>query len=584
MKKLLMFTILSIFISLAFAEDLSENSRADTLATIESFSHLGDFHTINYVGDYEYILDFLDNQFLGGNEQIDEMGCSLFSGLGDSDNIFLGRNFDNPQQDVLVGRYAAPGCYKSIAVNRLADMGLPVGTNFFNLSTQQELLLLRAPYFACDGINEMGLAVGVAYVDVVPVEVDPNKESIWLTRWIREILDHAANVQEAIDITNSYNILDNFYGQNTICHHLLITDSSGSSVILEYHDGAFEEIYPEVDWQVLTNTHIYNHTLQQMFNLCYRYELLYNALEDQEGIIYDWQNGLDILELPTWGNLTNGTQWSSLYDVNEHQFYLSTYRDFNNIARIELDTFEILNFGTFYLEDVAIQDADGDGLIEPNEQVFIIPSVSVDFKSLGVVGNISSDDPDITYINSESVFGDILPEEIVHNAADPFIIQISPNPSNTIFLNFEFTTSYGYSFVTNYPIQISNTNSDDELLNSTDIVLSNYPNPFNPITTISFELNTEITEATELIIYNMKGQIVKKLSCHPEFIEGWNNIIEDAPRPSTELRMTQAGSKRYFVIWNGTDNSNQPVSSGIYYSVLKQNGKTIASKKMMLLK
>ncbi len=114
--------------------------------------------------------------------------------------------------------------------------------------------------------------------------------------------------------------------------------------------------------------------------------------------------------------------------------------------------------------------------------------------------------------------------------------------------------------------------------------MSIFPNPFNPITTISFELNTEITEAAELIIYNMKGQIVKKLSCHPEFIEGWNNIIEDAPRPSTELRMTQAGSKRYFVIWNGTDNSNQSVSSGIYYSVLKSNGEILASKKMVLIK
>ncbi len=114
--------------------------------------------------------------------------------------------------------------------------------------------------------------------------------------------------------------------------------------------------------------------------------------------------------------------------------------------------------------------------------------------------------------------------------------------------------------------------------------IQNYPNPFNPNTTISFSLNVENVENTELGIYNLKGQIVKKLSCHPEFIEGWNNIIEDAPRPSTELRMTQAGSKRYFVIWNGTDNSNQSVSSGIYYSVLQQNGKTIASKKMMLMK
>jgi Linear amide C-N hydrolases, choloylglycine hydrolase family/Secretion system C-terminal sorting domain len=560
MKKLISFTILCFLITTAFADD----SRADTLATINSFSHLGDFHTINYVGDYEYILDFLDNQFLDGNEQIDEMGCSLYSGLGDANNIFLGRNFDNPQQDVLVGKYAAPGCYESIAVNRLSDMGLPVGTNFFNLNSQQELLLLRAPYFACDGMNEMGLAVGVAYVDAVPVEVDPNKESIWLTRWIREILDHAANVQEAIDITNSYNILDNFYGQNTICHHLLITDNSGASVILEYHDGAFEEIYPEVDWQVLTNTHIYNHTLQQMFNLCYRYELLYDALEDQSGEIYDWRNGLDILELPTWGNLTNGTQWSSLFDVSEEVMYLSLYRDFANIARVDIENFEFLNFGDFHLDDLTVQDENSNGLIEPGEDVFLVSTLSVDFLSTGVMCELSCDDPGIDITSGSFYFGDILPGQQTSNITQLFTFEVLETiSSQSIEIKMQLTTDYGYEYEITLPFDISGVDSDDVLLKSNENELQIYPNPFNPSTTISFEITLENNKIHELEIFNLKGQ---KVRAFPVTLSDAEYGIEGA------------------ITWNGTDSNNQQVSSGIYYCVLRNNGKISASKKMMLMK
>jgi len=95
------------------------------------------------------------------------------------------------------------------------------------------------------------------------------------------------------------------------------------------------------------------------------------------------------------------------------------------------------------------------------------------------------------------------------------------------------------------------------------IMISNYPNPFNPTTTISF--SSEQNEQYELTIYNVKGEKVKMFSpslCHPEFIEGRGEVR---------------------VIWNGTDDSNKPVSSGIYFAKLK-SGSIEVSKKMLLLK
>ena len=86
----------------------------------------------------------------------------------------------------------------------------------------------------------------------------------------------------------------------------------------------------------------------------------------------------------------------------------------------------------------------------------------------------------------------------------------------------------------------------------------NFPNPFNPETTISFSIG-EILENTEISIYNIKGQMVKTL------------IDEKLP----------AGE--HSVVWNGTDESGNSVSSGIYLYKLK-NGRYTSTKKMILIK
>ena len=112
--------------------------------------------------------------------------------------------------------------------------------------------------------------------------------------------------------------------------------------------------------------------------------------------------------------------------------------------------------------------------------------------------------------------------------------------------------------------------------------LFNYPNPFNPETTILFNLQEESN--VDLVIYNVKGQKVKTFIITLSGDEGSNNNYDDTPCPSTMLRMTQAGSMQYSVIWDGTDLNNKPVSSGIYLYQLKIDGKAIASKKCLLLK
>jgi hypothetical protein len=86
--------------------------------------------------------------------------------------------------------------------------------------------------------------------------------------------------------------------------------------------------------------------------------------------------------------------------------------------------------------------------------------------------------------------------------------------------------------------------------------VKNYPNPFNPQTTIALDL--PVASDWSVKIYNVAGQLVKDSSGHNE--AGTHNVV-----------------------WNGTDNSNTSVASGIYFYKVEASNYSV-TKKMMLMK
>ena len=89
--------------------------------------------------------------------------------------------------------------------------------------------------------------------------------------------------------------------------------------------------------------------------------------------------------------------------------------------------------------------------------------------------------------------------------------------------------------------------------------ISVYPNPFNPQTTVALNMTeTDKLHPVTIGIYNVKGQLVKTLV---------DNIV-----------VTNTN-----VIWNGTDNSGENTSSGMYFIKL-QTATTSVGKKILLLK
>ncbi len=140
------------------------------------------------------------------------------------------------------------------------------------------------------------------------------------------------------------------------------------------------------------------------------------------------------------------------------------------------------------------------------------------------------------------------------------------------FINFEETNILhtNYSFwlkallsdgslsestnVVSWPTNVNNNDSDIPYLVHLE---DNYPNPFNPETTISFYIPT--SGNLSLDIFNLRGQKIKSL------VNEHKN----------------AGQHK--IVWDGRDDNNKRLASGIYLYKLK-SGNYTRSKKMILLK
>lgn len=100
------------------------------------------------------------------------------------------------------------------------------------------------------------------------------------------------------------------------------------------------------------------------------------------------------------------------------------------------------------------------------------------------------------------------------------------------------------------------TNDNHNNTPASKLVAKNYPNPFNPVTNINFDMPK--AGNVNVSIYNVKGQ-----------------------RVNTLFNGTQAAGN-HTMVWNGTDHNGKTVASGVYFYKISTSENTIMNKMLML--
>ena len=144
------------------------------------------------------------------------------------------------------------------------------------------------------------------------------------------------------------------------------------------------------------------------------------------------------------------------------------------------------------------------------------------------------------------------PEEPDGNG--PTLELINPNVDNALAENWSASSGYGSPGSLNS----SYMSNEDEVLTSTEFILNNnYPNPFNPVTTISYKLPQ--AALVRMTIYDLLGRQVKSL-LHEYQTPGYKSLQ-----------------------WNATNDLGRPVAAGVYLYMIHA-GEFTQTKKMVLMK
>jgi NAD(P)H-hydrate repair Nnr-like enzyme with NAD(P)H-hydrate dehydratase domain len=139
-------------------------------------------------------------------------------------------------------------------------------------------------------------------------------------------------------------------------------------------------------------------------------------------------------------------------------------------------------------------------------------------------------------IDSELSYAWYIDEEEEENNSTEFTSQFTESGEyqvKVIVSDEEYSLEHSWSVI----VPVSNDNNETTPL-VTGIV-SNYPNPFNPNTTIMYSLHQE--SPVNITIYDIKGKVVRSIACGSQ-TAGLHNVA-----------------------WDGLNNNKKSVASGIYY-------------------
>ncbi|MCI0478445.1 MAG: carcinine hydrolase/isopenicillin-N N-acyltransferase family protein [Anaerolineales bacterium] len=306
--------------------------RADGLsaqvATLDSLQKVDDhpLYTMRYVGAYSAQTLPTEPSFASRASPL-AWGCSLFAALGDPGAMLYGRNFDWDHSPAILLFTEPPDSYASVSMVDIAYLGFTGNraNSITDLSLAERRALLRAPSLPFDGMNARGLVVGMAAVPPGNMSRDPTKPTMDSLRVIREMLDRAATVDEAIALMQRYNI--DFSGGPPI--HYLVADASGRAALIEFYQGKMIVIPNETAWHQATN--FIRSSVENAQGQCWRYDSLARQLTSANGRATA-DSAMKFLR----DVAQNSTQWSVVYGMSTGEIRVTMGRQYDRAHTFKL--------------------------------------------------------------------------------------------------------------------------------------------------------------------------------------------------------------------------------------------------------
>jgi len=306
----------------------------DEIATLTSLVRLDDYplYSMRYQGEYAFPVISETGQVRNERATLGQSwGCALFAALGDPQQRLYGRNFDWNYSPALLLFTDPPDGYASVSMVDMEYLGFEPQqlTQLSDLTLEERRPLLYAPALPFDGMNEMGVAVGMAAVPPGDMRPNSQKQTVGELGVIRLILDQAASVDEAVKILGSYNI-----DMGEVPLHYLIASISGDSVLVEFFQGEMHVFQNEVPWQLATNFLVAG-TDGQTQGQCLRYDHISQRLEELEGRSTVGE-ALRILDEVSQGNSGSetSTQWSVVYDMGSGEVHIVMGQEYSSGAQV----------------------------------------------------------------------------------------------------------------------------------------------------------------------------------------------------------------------------------------------------------
>lgn len=281
----------------------------------------------------EELVSFISKQVLSGNVSLSvqqlPFGCSTLSVNSEEGQLF-GRNFDWQNAEALIILSHTDGNYASIST---VNMDFITSGTSFDLNTlPHSIRSAIAMYVPLDGMNEKGLAVSVNMIqDNEVIDHNTLKPNLTTTTAIRLLLNKAANVDEAIELLNQYDM----HSSMNMMVHFALTDASGKSVVIEYIGNEMHiQETPAVTNFYLTEGEKYGIGTSQSHE---RYDILMKAFNNNNiHSMIDMKNALDSVSKDNFGEFES-TEWSIVFNLQSGEVKYYHRENYQNCYYFRLD-------------------------------------------------------------------------------------------------------------------------------------------------------------------------------------------------------------------------------------------------------